>query len=83
MATPVAIDDWLTTKIAGYLSMPPDHVDRDRSLADYGLGSVHAMTLCGEIEDAFGVEVESTLAWDYPTVNALSEYLGALAASEV
>lgn len=83
MATPIALDDWLAAKIAGYLSISPDQVDRDRSLADYGLDSVHAMSLCGEIEDAYGFEVEPTLAWDYPTVNAMSEYLGELAASGV
>ncbi|WP_108920541.1 acyl carrier protein [Mycobacterium montefiorense] len=75
MSAPAAIDDWLATKIAGYLSITPDMVDRDRSLADYGLDSVYAVTICGEIEDAFGLPIEPTLAWDYPSVNAMSDHL--------
>ncbi|ALM17754.1 Phosphopantetheine attachment site domain protein [Mycobacteroides abscessus subsp. abscessus] len=76
--TAPALDDWLAGKIAGYLSITADQVDRDRSLADYGLDSVYALTLCGEIEDEFGLTVEPTLAWDYPTVDAMSGHLDSL-----
>ncbi|WP_340684127.1 acyl carrier protein [Amycolatopsis coloradensis] len=66
---------WLIQKVASYLAMEPDRIDITRPLAEYGLTSVYALTLCGEIEDHFGVPVEPTLAWDYPTVTAMSEYL--------
>lgn len=66
---------WLIQKVASYLAMEPDRIDVDRPLAEYGLNSVYALTLCGEIEDHFGVPVEPTMAWDYPTVEAMSEYL--------
>ncbi|EOM77243.1 acyl carrier protein [Rhodococcus rhodnii] len=81
--TAPALDDWLAEKIAGYLSVTPESVDRDRSLADYGLDSVYAVTLCGEIEDEFGLVVEPTLAWDHPTVNAMSDHLETLLGSGV
>lgn len=73
--TPVDIAEWLTDKVAGYLRLPSEQIDRDRALAEYGLDSVYAMTLCGDIEDSLGIEVEPTLAWDYPTINAMSEFL--------
>ena len=40
-------------------------------LAEYGLDSVAALSLCGDIEEEFGLIVEPTVAWDHPTVQAL------------
>ncbi|MDO3110494.1 acyl carrier protein [Mycobacteroides abscessus] len=72
------VGDWLANKIAGYLSILPDQIDRDRNLAEYGLDSVYALTLCGEIEDEFGLTMEPTFAWDHPTVHAMAKELDAL-----
>lgn len=69
------IAGWLAGKIAGYIDSTAAGIDRDRSLAEYGLDSVYAMTLCAEIEDDLGIAVEPTLAWDYPTVNAMAAFL--------
>ncbi len=69
------IADWLAQKVAEYLETTPESIDHERSLADYGLDSVYAVTLCGEIEDTLGIEVEPTLAWDYPTISAMSAFL--------
>lgn len=66
---------WLTERAANYLSVEPAEIDRARPLAEYGLDSVYALTLCGDIEDCLGVIVDPTMAWDYPTVNAMAEYL--------
>ncbi|HEY3751015.1 MAG TPA: acyl carrier protein [Pseudonocardiaceae bacterium] len=70
-----AIAGWLTSRVASYLDTAPDEVDPDQPLADYGLDSVYALSLCGEIEDELNLTVEPTLAWDYPTVNAMAGYL--------
>jgi acyl carrier protein len=71
----IDIAEWLTERVAGYLAVEPDRIDRTRPLAEYGLDSVYALTLCGEIEDELGVAVEPTMAWDYPTVTAMAGYL--------
>ncbi len=70
-----AIARWLTTRVASYLDTEPGAVDPDLPLAEYGLDSVYALSLCGEIEDELRLTVEPTLAWDYPTVNAMAGYL--------
>ncbi|WP_446226119.1 acyl carrier protein [Nocardia sp. IBHARD005] len=77
VTTDADIADWLANKVAGYLDTTPDAIDYDRSLAEYGLDSVYAITLCGEIEDTLGIAVEPTLAWDYPTISAMAEFLAA------
>jgi acyl carrier protein len=71
----IEIAGWLIQKVATYLALEPDQIDVARPLAEYGLNSVYALTLCGEIEDHFGIPVEPTMAWDYPTVTAMSDYL--------
>jgi acyl carrier protein len=42
---------------------------------ELGLDSVYAMTLSGDVEERFDIEVEPTMAWDHPTVNALARHL--------
>ncbi|WP_156755320.1 acyl carrier protein [Actinokineospora pegani] len=74
---PTDIADWLTERVASYLDTDADSIDRDLPLAEYGLDSVYALSLCGDIEDTLGLVVEPTLAWDYPTVTAMAEFLRA------
>ena len=71
------IPQWLAARVASYLNTTADEIDPDLPLAEYGLDSVYALILCGDIEDTFGLVVEPTLAWDYPTVNAMAAYLRA------
>jgi acyl carrier protein len=69
------ISAWLTTCIADYRQVRPEEIDPDLQLADLGLDSVYALTMCGDIEDHFGLETDPTVAWDFPTINALAGHL--------
>jgi acyl carrier protein len=72
------IDDlrvWVLARVAYYIEGSPADVDPDAKLVGYGLDSVYALSLCGDIEDEYGLEVDPTLAWDYPTVNAIVGHL--------
>ncbi|MFJ5309802.1 acyl carrier protein [Streptomyces sp. NPDC088350] len=73
--SPEAIQTWLIARIAEFLGLPPEHIEPDVSLADYGLESVYAFALCGEIEDTLGAVIEPTLLWDTDTVSALTAHL--------
>ncbi|MFF1908878.1 acyl carrier protein [Kitasatospora sp. NPDC058218] len=66
---------WLTDRVAFYLEIPVEQIRPDVKLVEYGLESVYALALCGDAEDEFDVELEPTLAWDYPTIDALSGLL--------
>jgi acyl carrier protein len=66
---------WLVGRIAAYTRLSPDEIDRSAPLTGYGLDSVAALSLCGDIEDEFDLVVEPTVAWDHPTVAALVAYL--------
>jgi acyl carrier protein len=73
--TPESLAVWLVGHVAAYTRLPADAIDRAAPLTGYGLDSVAALSLCGDIEDEFDLVVEPTVAWDHPTVDALVAYL--------
>jgi acyl carrier protein len=66
---------WITERVAAHLRVPPDSIRPDVPLAEYGLDSVYALAVCGEIEDHLGRPVDATVMWDYPTIDELSAHL--------
>jgi acyl carrier protein len=66
---------WLLDRLALYLNRPADSIDPSVPLAEFGMDSVAALSLCGDLEDQFGLYVEPTLLWDHPTVESLVGYM--------
>ncbi|WP_426403209.1 acyl carrier protein [Streptomyces sp. R-07] len=73
-----SLDDWLLDRLAAYLHREADTLEPDVPLAEYGMDSVMAMSLCGDLEDELGLEVEPTLLWDHPTIDSLRARLATL-----
>lgn len=69
------LEAWLTARVAEHLERPPEGIRPDVSLAEYGLDSMGAYLLCGEIEDHLGITLDAEVAWDYPSIEALVGYL--------
>lgn len=69
------VRDWMIGRVAFYLERTPEDIDPDAELVELGLDSVYALTLSGDVEERFGLLVDSTLPWDYPTINALVGYV--------
>ena len=67
--------DWLTANVAGQLNVAPDTIDIDTPLADYGIDSAASLTLCADLEFEKGIPVETTIVWDYATIDAIAAYL--------
>lgn len=81
-AEPPNISAWLVDWIARELSMAPGDVDTAQSLLQYSLSSVTATILVGDLEDWLDLRLPPTLAWDYPSIDAMVAFLeGQLAAS--
>lgn len=74
------IQDWLAPRLAEALNLPPERIDAHAPLANYGLGSVEALVLVGDLEDWSGHSLEPTLLWDYPTLAAVAAFLARLEA---
>ncbi|MEU3462680.1 acyl carrier protein [Streptomyces sp. NPDC006733] len=66
---------WLLEKLGQYLRRPPADIDISVPFAEYGIDSVAALSIFGDIEDGFGLYLEPTVAWDHPTVQSLARYL--------
>jgi acyl carrier protein len=69
------LTQWLVEKVAHYLEKNPVEIQSHQHLADYGLDSVYAIRLCGDLEDLLKIPVEPTLAWDYPTIDEMVQFL--------
>lgn len=69
------IQDWLVERVADYTDRARHQVDPSIPLAELGMDSVSAVSLCGEIEDRWNLEIDPTLVFDYPTIAAIAGYL--------
>lgn len=65
---------FLTDEVSRRLSMPADDINGHTPLTDYGLDSMNAMELVGEIEAKFDIQLDPTLLWEVPTIDELVEF---------
>jgi acyl carrier protein len=73
------IQDWIVAYLADLLEKEPEEVDVTIPFDRYGLDSSAAVGLTGDLEDWLGIEIDPTIIYDYPTVEALSEHISSLA----
>ena len=71
------IREWLRAAIALELRLDPAALDAQRPFAYYGLDSLTAATLSGELGDWLGREIPPDLLVEHPTIDALAERLAA------
>jgi 8-amino-7-oxononanoate synthase len=69
------IEGWLIDKIAELLEIEPHQIDVQQNFIDYGLDSVEAINLSGELESYLGSRLSPTLLWDYQNIEDLARYL--------
>ncbi|MGK7875240.1 MAG: aminotransferase class I/II-fold pyridoxal phosphate-dependent enzyme [Xenococcaceae cyanobacterium] len=69
------ISIWLVSKLAELLELETHEIDIRKDFTDYGLNSVEAANLSGDLENFLGRRLPPTLVWDYPTIEALAHYL--------
>jgi len=74
--TAAAIQAWLVSHLAQQLNVDPESIDVSSRFTRYGLSSLEAVSITGDLEDVLGRRISPTLLYDYPTIAALSAYLG-------
>jgi acyl carrier protein len=72
-----SLKSWLIDWMAHELRLDRSSIDTSEAFLSYGLDSVQAMSMVGDIEAMLGLRLPSTLAWDYPDIDALSNHLAA------
>lgn len=75
VASELEIQAWLTERIARYLNKGSDDIDITLPFSFYGLDSVAAIGLSGELEEWLRVKLPPTLTWDFPTIQSLACFL--------
>jgi len=69
------IQAFLINRIASILEMDAFSIDPRQPFTYYGLGSLQAVSLAGDLEVFLNCKLSPTLAWDYPTIELLANYL--------
>src|SRR6185312_14922033 len=69
------IQAWLIEKLAELLDVAADTLDVHETFERYGLASVDAVGLSGDLEDWLGRSLAPTLLYDYPTIATLARFL--------
>ena len=66
---------WLREEVAERLGVAPDTLDPTVPMASYGLASVDMVGVVGGLERRLDRTLSATLAWEYPTIDALADFL--------
>ncbi|HEY4088947.1 MAG TPA: aminotransferase class III-fold pyridoxal phosphate-dependent enzyme, partial [Bryobacteraceae bacterium] len=74
-----AIQAWLVSDLAQRLKVASEEIDIREPFSRYGLDSIGAVGLSGDLERWLGRRLDPTLAWDYPSVEALAAHLAGAA----
>ncbi|HTQ06402.1 MAG TPA: beta-ketoacyl reductase, partial [Polyangiaceae bacterium] len=69
------LEELVKQSVAAVLKIAPNRLDTRRTLGSFGLSSLMAMELRNRLEVALERPLSATLAWNYPTVEALVEHL--------
>jgi acyl-CoA synthetase (AMP-forming)/AMP-acid ligase II/acyl carrier protein len=70
-----AIRRRLRARIAVLLELEPSEIDMNQPLVEHGIDSMKAVTFSLELETWLDRKLPPTLLWDYPTIDALAEYV--------
>jgi acyl carrier protein len=63
-----SIRQWLVEAVARYVRVDVTRVRPTMAFEDIGLSSLAAVSLSAELSDAFGIDVDPLLTWEYPTI---------------
>ena len=69
------IEEWLSEVIQRVKRIPLEEVDPQQPLTQFGIDSLDAVTLSGELEEWLGYELPASIIYQYPTIDDLSSQL--------
>lgn len=69
------IRDWLTRRIASALEVPAGEIDIASEFPSFGVDSVTAVAVTGDLEQWLGRTLDPTLLFTYSTIDSLARHL--------
>ncbi|WP_154761562.1 acyl carrier protein [Amycolatopsis pithecellobii] len=73
-----AIRSWLRQQISQHTDRSLDLLENDVPLSSYGMDSISAISLAVEIEERYGLELDTDTLWEYRTIDRLVQLLTTL-----
>ncbi|MBI4658056.1 MAG: SDR family NAD(P)-dependent oxidoreductase [Verrucomicrobia bacterium] len=70
-----SLENWLVSRLEELLKVPASEIDRRQPFSRYGLDSLGAVMLAGELQARLGRALPSSLLFDYPTVDSVARHL--------
>jgi acyl transferase domain-containing protein/NADPH:quinone reductase-like Zn-dependent oxidoreductase/acyl carrier protein/NADP-dependent 3-hydroxy acid dehydrogenase YdfG len=70
-----ALTQWLVRELARVVDISEEAVATNEPFSHFGLDSAKAVGLLSRLGEFLGREIPVTLAWKYPTITALANYL--------
>lgn len=67
--------EWLINRVSNLLFVEKDKIDINEPFAAYGMDSLKAVQLSGDLEALLQKELPATLVYDYPSIKLLSNFL--------
>lgn len=67
--------DILKHKISSLLSINEREIDVNAAFSSFGLDSLMAVRLSGEVQELLNVSLSDTIVYDYPTISSMAGYL--------
>jgi len=67
--------DWIVTYLAGEMQVEPSAIDVSAPFDNLAVDSVTAVGMTGALEEWLGVSIDPMVVYDYPTIEAMSQYL--------
>ncbi len=77
-ATPKTAEEiqaFLVERLASALRTTPDQIDINEDVATYGLDSLDAMNIVGQLSEWCGQDIGFDVLWDYPTIAAVADFV--------
>ncbi|MEO1377375.1 MAG: acyl carrier protein [Cyanobacteria bacterium J06635_10] len=75
LPTTAEIQAWVTSYLAELLEIEASEVDVTIPFNRYGLDSSAAVGMTGDLEEWLEFELDPTLIYDYPTIEALTQHI--------
>lgn len=69
------LTSWLIGWVVKEFKNDRESITPDQAFLSFGMDSVQAMTMVGDLESDLNLRLSPTLVWDYPTIGELAEHL--------
>ncbi|AJK69899.1 polyketide synthase Pks13 [Corynebacterium marinum] len=66
---------WLRDWVVQVSGLSPEEITDTKPMENFGLSSRDAVILSGALENLLGVQLDATIAYEYPTIQALAQRL--------